>query len=484
MSLYYVDINGIDSPSRDGAKGKEFASIAYALSRSSFGDTIHLNKGTYNVNSTLSIPSGVSIEGDGASSIIKFINTNKYNVALKLASEIEGTEGNQSISYLRLDGNKKGWAPVYQFARSNVKYHHLTVTNFVTQGLYIYGKTDGSAGIPNKYSTGNEIYNCIITDCATYNTGGYYGYGNIAFGGQDGLKIYNNIITATGKSSNLNGVGIKAVNGNGNNIGCKIFNNNIFTDMSTVGANSYNFAIETWNNQGLEIYGNNIFGTIDLGGYTCNKGNYKYSAYVHDNFIGSNSILNNDKIGIIIEGAIENSDIVIEKNKFKYLNRSIIFYQSEKAKYNNIKIYNNRFEDCGYKASGYNNTYAITWNSSHVGWTIKNLKVRNNIFISIQNSQLKTLAAMLIPSKLGCNVDSIYFTGNKIKGFSTAPIYGSSSGKVTNFYYENNTLFENGNNNNPVLPIMPEPMTNKNNIVKQFKVNKYTSKYLNEININ
>ena len=184
--LYWVAETG-SNISGDGSYANPWATLAYACSQAVVpGDVIHIKAGTITetIQSVLAV--GVSIIGAGNTSIIhSHISTvAAYTILL---SSVEGTNGNQSISYIRMDGDALiGWSPLGITGRSNVSVHHCEFEDFFSRGVCFAGRAAFAATEPATYATGNLFYDNIVINCGDYlGTGsGGAGYGNLNIGGQ------------------------------------------------------------------------------------------------------------------------------------------------------------------------------------------------------------------------------------------------------------------------------------------------------------
>jgi len=150
-----------------------------------------------------------------------------------------------------------------------------------------------------------HFYNNTLTNCAKYEG---YGRGCLDIGGQEGMLIYNNTISQTGRPSGTNGWPIKYAN-DGYLRGVKIYNNKII--KQAFDGITWDFALELFNVSGLEIYNNVISGSIDLNHQ--NKDDYPYSVYIHDNIIGPYKMQPYLENGIIFE---YNTETAIIEKKF------------------------------------------------------------------------------------------------------------------------------------------------------------------------
>ncbi|MDD4971910.1 MAG: hypothetical protein PHT07_20990, partial [Paludibacter sp.] len=248
-TTYYISPTG--SNSNNGSVGSPWLTLKYACDNATgSGDVIHVNAGTYNETAQSILRVGVSIVGEGNTSIITSTVTSTTGTIY--AASAMGTNGNQSISYIKMDGNSlTAFGAIVFIGRSNVSVHHCTIQNFYWGAVGFYGRGDMGDGDPATPATGNACFNNAITNCSFYTT---VGSGMIRVGGQTGILIHDNVITQPNRGSKLNGYGIKYCGG-GYNRGMKIYNNTITIPHWESGA--WNFSIESWNNRGgIEIYNN------------------------------------------------------------------------------------------------------------------------------------------------------------------------------------------------------------------------------------
>ena len=230
--------------------------------------------------------------------------------------------------------------------RSNVKIYNCTIVGFYLNGVAFHGSTLYQQ--PSIYATGNEIYNCILTDNGdTDNTWG--GGGQIEIGSQDGTLIHNNTIDGTTRSVGHNG---NFLSGAYHNKGIKVYNNSSNKNDNEGGA--WNFHIEMWNTDGgFEVYNNQFWGGdtgIDIAGVWNVKGNYDYSWYIHDNlFTGTAYASGNGKYCIDLENKLI-EDVWIYRNHF--LNRpstvNVTNGTTANSEIRRIYICYNIMENCGW----------------------------------------------------------------------------------------------------------------------------------------
>jgi hypothetical protein len=102
-TTYYIDPSGNDS--NNGSSGSPWKTLAYACSKAtSSGDVIHVNAGTYTETVQSMLAVGVSIEGAGVTSVIQS-HVGGSSFTIYLYSSSQGTNGNQHISNIKMDGS-------------------------------------------------------------------------------------------------------------------------------------------------------------------------------------------------------------------------------------------------------------------------------------------------------------------------------------------------------------------------------------------
>ena len=445
-TTYYISTSGNDVTGT-GTIAKPWKTLYKASSVvAAVGDIIHVNAGTYIETQQCVVNPGVSIEGDGVTSVLKSSLTADWAEMVSLRS-VEGTNGNQHISNVKLDGqNLSTFWGLYVGGRSNVSVYNCTFVDFKDRGILFGGRNDGSGAPPSIYATGNSFYNNIVDNCAGYNLStGAYGRGCLNIGGQDGMLVYNNTISQTSRPEGYNGWPIKGWN-EGYVRGCKIYNNilNKIPMGGSNGVNGWNFAIEMFNESGLEIYGNTITGGgIDLN-YQTTSG-YPYSVWIHDNTIKQTAMNTFLEAGIVFEygtdGAIvENntidkkgqgiqfntrsgntvSNIIIRKNQITNIAMAegtggligVFSDATNNYNINNFTIYNNTMV----AVAGSGPWWGVNFGALDVGYA-KNIRIKNNIV-------LNTLSAWLVQG--GNNaMDSVDIEYNNTNGngYSNNPYF-------------------------------------------------------------
>jgi uncharacterized repeat protein (TIGR02059 family) len=459
-ATYYIDPSG--SNANNGSLSSPWKTLAYACSQvKTSGDIIHVNAGTYTETTQSALAAGVSIEGTGVSSIIHS-NYSSANV-IDLASS-STVNGNQSISYLQLEGGSTvsdlvGHSAIRVIARSNVEIHHCTFQNFSTMGVIFYG----GANIPKVYPTGNQFHDNIVTNCAKMTPGnGDSGEGALCIGSQQGMLVYNNTITCNLRPSGNNGYCIKYYGDEGLNKGLKIYNNTLTASTSGNAPSGFNFAIEMWSGAGgFEIYNNTIHGTLDISncyrdltwyGVSYPEGLYSFGTKIYNNFIGWDNPMpigsGDGEFGIRLEGGSEYT--YIYNNHFKNLGvaiESAMYTQSPKLSQNHMYFYYNIFENIGSSDAVASKGWGIR-PAGDIDCIYDNWYVLNNVFIA-KTGGASTMYAVGVPGGYsGDVVTNITIRNNIIENFSYAPIVGSPSAfSVAGISIENNIFYNNGNSN-------------------------------------
>ncbi|HQW84599.1 MAG TPA: nicotinamide mononucleotide transporter family protein, partial [Ferruginibacter sp.] len=393
---------------------------------------------------------GVSIEGEGISSVIQSSITKDWTELLSLRSP-EGTNGNQEISFLKFDGQKLStfWG-IAVSGRSNVRIHDCTIEDFSDRGVIFDGRNDNVEAAPEIFATGNKFYNNILNNCAAYNTPtGKYGRGCLNIGGQDGILIYNNTITQTQRPVGYNGFAIKYSN-DGYLKNVKIYNNSIIKVpfMGNYGGDDgWDFAIEFWNVLGgMEIYNNTIQGAVDF--VKTSKDEAEYGVWFHHNKIGQKLLNKHFESGLIFE--VSTDAVIIENNIFTKLAGGIIFYTEGNRSMTDITIRNNRFEEIGSKTGNGNNGNGINISrgvviKNEASYYIDDLQIYNNSFIAAENNA--PLYGIEISGAE--NAAKIFIQNNTIKNFNVAPVFANPGFAIDSLVVANNILMGNGNNNKP-----------------------------------
>lgn len=381
---WYIATTGSDTHGK-GTLADPWRTIKHAadtITGAAFvGDTIIVGAGTFTENTQIALGVGVSLRGAGITTIIT--TTNALDPIILLSSAAEGTNGNQSISHLQIDGDLTALTLIKVFARSNVKIHDCNFIDAVEDGVQFYGRTDELYQFTTTYSTGNEFYNNTMTNCASFGVYDAWRYihGCLCFGGQSGMLIHDNTITVSDRGA-ANGSPISFTN-RGNHMGTKIYNNTLYTPpkkAETSSGGGYAFAIEMWSQRGgVEIYDNDITGAIDVGGYDTNDdGGYGYALKIYRNTIGIPALSAYNHYLLHLELGVHDGTFIYQ-NYFYNASRPVTFSTTSSALVQgqeDIYFYYNVFNNVRKAGDGYYG-YCFDINPS-VALTIDNLQILNN----------------------------------------------------------------------------------------------------------
>ncbi|MBS1511809.1 MAG: right-handed parallel beta-helix repeat-containing protein [Bacteroidetes bacterium] len=459
-TTYYVSTTGNDATGTGSVTQPWKTLYKATFTVTTPGSIIHVVAGTYVETQQCQLAVGVSIEGDGVTSVLKSTLTADWTEMLGLHSP-EGTNGNQHIAYLKFDGqNLSTFWGINVGGRSNVSIHDITMVDFKDRGVIMGGRNDGNGAPPTIYATGNSFYNNIITNCAGYNLStGVYGRGCLNIGGQDGMLIYNNTISQTSRPEGYNGWPIKGWN-EGYLRGCKIYNNilNKIPMGETNGFRGWNFAIELFNESGLEIYGNTITGgCIDMNFQT--KGTYAYSVWIHDNTIKQNTVNSWIESGLILEYGTDGA--IIENNTIDKVGHGIQFNTRSGNAVSNVIIRKNLITNIT-MSEGTGGFIGIFSDGSN-NYSISNLSIFNNTLV----------ASATTPPWWGLNfgalnagtAKNISIKNNILMNILSGWLVQGGNNAMDSVTIQYNDAYGNGNGNNPVFNgIPPTHLTSTNNI--------------------
>jgi hypothetical protein len=467
---YYVAAasNG-GSNKNNGSINSPWLTLAYACSHVPPGPhTIYIGAGTFRETSQSTLAAGVSIEGRGDSTLLISSVTNAATILL--SSRIEGAKGNQTISYIKMDGGLIADRAIDVIGRSDVVIHHVEIVNFFTQGIAFYGKTSTSSGKPKIFASGNKIHNSKIINCSKYVVGDQ-GYGNVRVGGQIGMEIHDCMIEQIDRGTNKNGFGIKFCGG-GWNKALKIYNCDV--KVPPVGASEWDFSVELFHNLGgFEIYNNTFQGTVDFsssasGNYwTFIAGEYDFAVKIYDNVIHQEEMRPGPEgeSGIDIEHNAEGG-IYIFRNYFSNLQypiRSSLVepvpgYAPEQQ--NDWYIYNNIITNVGITGT---NLLAIGMMLGHSSTNVsyKNWNIWNNTIYGGVGA--KPAYGIRLQFRGRCS--NISVRNNIISGFTGSPIYILNS-TIDGLSIENNLFYGNGTNTPTYAASSVKNEIKRNNIEK------------------
>jgi len=435
----YVATTGNDGTG-DGTSGNPYLTIATGIANASAGDTVFVRAGTYNVSTQIVLPVQVSLMGDGETSIIT--TGAALNPMILAESPTEGTAGNQSISYLKLDGNNLTALKAINFrCRSNVSIHHCTIVDFLNYGVGFWGQASGIEA--TTYATGNSFHHNIMTNCASYQTGaGSNPCLNVT--SQTGFLIYSNYIEQSGRDPvTTNGQCIKA----GPVKGLKIYDNILKGDVRNdrAAADNMQWCIEIWSqttSEGTEIFDNKIYYSgVDFAGTGSIKGDYDFGVSLHDNWIGCPTLTAQKKYAVTIEGqGVGVNEILIYRNHFENMGTTIILNKYVGSTYKNIKVYNNIANNIGVANAGWNGSYFFSSNDDVV-CNVDSLFFDNNVIVGTSYQGALEAGGFNLPNYANVSVGSIFIRNNIIGNFYYYGIRAENRGQIDALYAQNNIIY-------------------------------------------
>jgi len=444
-TTYYISTSGNDVTGT-GTLANPWKTLYKATSVvAGAGDIIHVNAGTYTETIRCSLNPGVSIEGEGAAlSIIKSTLTAAFTPILSVQSA-EGVNGNQHISGLKFDGNNlaTSWA-IAVSGRKNVTIYSCTFINFNETGVNWAGRNDGVLAPPTIYATGNSFHDNIMTNCATADN--LYGRGCFQFGGQDGMLIYNNVITNNSRPAGTNGWPIKGCNDSWIK-NCKIYNNTLTSAAFPYTANGENgywdFAMELFDNLGgNEIYNNTMTGALDINRQQ--KGTAAFSVWIHDNTIGFPTMQAHPQSGIILEYSTQTA--IIENNTIRNVADGIIFSTRSGSAITNTVVQKNLMYGIGLPGGGYGAAIGFFTDGSN-NYTVSNMNIYNNTM----NASPGNAPFWGIQLSGASNINQLSFKNNIVTGFNIggAAMVSNVLGNITNSQFQYNNFYNNSNSDDP-----------------------------------
>ena len=433
---WYVATTGSDSHGK-GTLADPWLTIKHAADTITgaafYGDTIMVGAGTFTENSQIALGAQVSLKGQGSTSILvlTYVSSSSAMGCIQLASNpTEGTNGNQSISHLYIDGDLTGTNAIVAYCRSNVSVHDCTIIDFAQSGVTFRG--NNASGEATTKATGNKVYNCTITNSSTR---GAVSDGLIRLSSQTNMDIYDNILDQRGKAEGSNGNIVDAVGGYNSDI--RYYHNKSYKPF-TEGA-AWNFHIESWNGRGgWHVYDNEFHGGgchIDIGGNSNVKGSYAYSWWVHDNLFSQDALQSYNAGGyytmaVDLERNVQ--DAIIERNHIRRLNWGVYLTADEGVGPQRNHIRYNLFEEIGTTDNIY--AAAVMMNTVDAGNGPTDTYIDNNTMTA--GAAYNVGAAVLFANYNG-NAERAYIRNNIIKGFMR-PVWVAATTNPDTVYYQNN----------------------------------------------
>jgi len=433
----------------DGTPETPWATLSYAAGQ------VHLSGSVINVmtnitdNNRVVLRIGVSVTGVGTRTITtNYVATSTYDAYLYLYSS-SLTNGNQSISYLTIDGNN--WTAtrgIYVGHRNNVDIHHCTIQYFKILGVH-YHHQIGWTTPPVTYASGNDFYdNILISNSGDRDLGG--DGSDLRLDGQVGMNVYNctiyeNIkpLGESGDSFNLSFMK-----------GLKMYNCDFYRHDSE--ADQWNFYAEIFHLRGgVEIYDCNFYGCATLDFSNAYDGSsmreeYDFTASVHDCLFTTST---GNQISTASLGHRPYA-IDIEKGYWDYMyiyNNHVVAYpegmilcSNADTDFNHFYIFNNIFEKLGSP----DNTYPMGIQISPEGVSdvsYDNIHICNNVISAgtgYHHTGIRWSAQGTLTNSSICN--------NIITGYSGYAVYfdiqAGRSFSLNNVDVTYNCFYGNGNN--------------------------------------
>ena len=439
----------------DGSPDAPWATLSHAASMVlTSGSVINLMTNITD-NNRVSLRVGVSVTGIGTRTITtNYVATSTYDAFIYLYSS-SLTNGNQSISYLTIDGNN--WTAtrgIYVGHRNNVDIHHCTIQYFKILGVH-YHHQIGWTTPPVTYASGNDFYdNILISNSGDRDLGG--DGSDLRLDGQVGMNVYNctiyeNIkpLGESGDSFNLSFMkGLKMHD-------CTFYRHDSEADQ-------WNFYAEIFHLRGgVEIYNCDFIGcaTLDFSNWCGDENHeptssireeYDYTVSVHDNFFTTSTgqQINTASLGH------RPYCIDVEKGTWEYVYiynnyglsypEFLILCSSCDTEFSHIYVYNNIARNLGSP----DNTYPKGIQISPEGVsdvTFDNIHIANNV-ISAGTGYHSTGIAW---SAQGTLTNSS-IKNNIIKGYTGYAVYfdiqAGRSFSLNNVDVTYNCFYSNGNN--------------------------------------
>jgi hypothetical protein len=441
---YYISVTG-DDLTGTGTTSTPWKTLAKACtSVTQAGDVIHVKAGVFVETTQCKLEPGVSIKGEGSSSVLQSTITQDFTPLIYAGSAIEGTNGKQSISRLKLDGkNLTGNSAIWVAGRSNVSIHDIEVVDFFDNGIIFSGKEGGQPTPPTTYAIGNTFYNNKITNSARYNG---FGRGGLMIGGQKDMLIHDNTIIQDSRPSGENGWLIKYFS-DGYLKGVKIYNNTLIKNQLFGAGEDWSFAIEIFNAQGVEIFNNKFQGSLDFN-YQGDKGAYPYTLHIHDNQISVPTVTARIQEGMIFE--FDTDSVIIENNTFDKLTQGVVFYARDGNKISNITIQKNLVTNLG-NLDGQG--YFVGGFGAGASYSVSNMNIFNNTVISTTNPAARGDFAMGFTVNSGqhsYSYDRLLVKNNILVGFRYNAMLIQDRSKFTNSAFQNNDFYNNGDDTNMI----------------------------------
>jgi hypothetical protein len=463
MATFYTDaIIGSDITG-DGSSANPWALPSYAASKVlTIGDIIYVRPGIYYESVPILLAPGVSLTGAGDTSeiISTYAGTEFGYGCLNCRSFTTVIDGNQTISYIKLDCTLSSSVGIYLGWRNNITISHITLTRAIKKGIWIgtYVGTEDWTITPHDYTSNFTI------EYSNFDNN----MNDIFIHGINTMNVHHNTFREVDRTYG-DGVGGRGMWGMWWS-DIKIQYNTFYKPANAnVPTFTWNFCIEEWNGEGGNEISYNLFSGggqfIDLAGIFNVKGTYDYSWWVHHNqFIVDMSIphgVGNSNYGISVESTSEY--MIFNHNRFVNLDVCLslqcVNYSEANEKYiRNILYHHNLCENTGDAITGQGVgavTFQCLTSENGLGYqmSVENIYILNNTF---SGSGFLRRQMYFATDGIIRNVNII---NNIIEHQNTwaSPIYGwlaflDWGGSISDFTIKNNNLFDNQNDNQIVNP--------------------------------
>lgn len=385
--------------------------LEYACTQAVAGDTIMVGVGTFS-EAACTLPDSVSIYGAGATSIITAATG--ITIITASASSGDAIDGNQSISYIKFDGDLTALRAIRANFRSNVHVHHCTFVDFLYQALWFTGtvEADFHDEPTNVISVGIKVTNNTFTNNTQYT--GNSDAGHIVVQGIEDLDISYNTFDQTGRAAGDNATIL-----NGYQYYNTKIHHNTFTKPDNNAA-AWNFFVEMhYCHGGLEVYGNTFNGAANYDLSGVEKGAYAFGAKMYDNIFITAALTPNighAEPAIALESFDVEQDVYIYRNYFKNTKTCIAVGNCVNGT-DGIWIYDNVMETIGNSSDNW--TFGVILNSSYGSDPVQT----NNVYIF--NNVITTGVASFGGVGFGArgNMTNIEIINNIIRGTFARPVY-------------------------------------------------------------
>lgn len=353
--VLYVSPSGSDERG-DGTRASPWKTPGFAAAAAARGDKIHLAPGIYETDAPIELPPGVSLEGEGESTVLtSAVLTEEMggqNAILRLVSPLgaegEKTDGSQHVSHIRFDGAGIATQAIEIQNRNDVAIHDCVITDFVHIGVG-WRATDIDEGAPPAHPvTGGRFCHNYMKDNSFYGPdawGSVYGRGALFCGGLQDFEVSGNTIIEDCRTgvNGKRGVPVKFWYYTGWMLGCRIHDNVICrlgSPTFSTDEDGWAFAIESMYHAGMEIDHNEFIGAVDLNNGLCGTfGGVSYDAatWIHDNRFSpdptpkqarGNAVY--EETAIILEARTERT--LIERNRISGYNQALYFNVREEVR--------------------------------------------------------------------------------------------------------------------------------------------------------